>query len=95
MKFSKRRILLAAAVVVATSIGAAFAYHNLQSEAVPAATVRSDTSTSRALNPNGAEIVVRAFNVQTGATECRDDARRKRLVETKRIPDREHLPPDL
>jgi len=65
MKFSKRRILLVAAVVVATSIGAAFAYHNLQSEAVPTSTVRSDSSTARALNPNGAEIVVRAFTVQT------------------------------
>jgi len=65
MKFSKRRILLVAAVVVATSIGAVFAYHNLQSEAVPTSTVRSVSSTARALNPNGAEIVVRAFTVQT------------------------------
>ena len=66
IKFSKHRTLLVAAVVMATSIGAAFAYHNLQSEVVPTSIVGSDTSTARDLNPNGAEIVVRAFTVRAG-----------------------------
>ena len=65
MKFSKRRILIAAAIVVVTSIGAAFAYHNLQSEVVPAQDRTAALSTIPTLNPNGSELVVRAFTVQT------------------------------
>ena len=61
MKFSKRRILMAAAIVVASSIGAAFAYHNLNSE--PSSVAPAPTK-SRPLNPNGSELVVRAITVQ-------------------------------
>lgn len=65
MKFSKRKILLVAILVVVTSIGAAFAYHNLQSETNRVAMSPTVDSTLPRLNPNGSELVVRAFVVQT------------------------------
>ena len=65
MKFSKRRILLVAILVVVTSIGAAFAYHNLQSESNRVSQESTARSTIPRLNPNGSELVVRAFVVQT------------------------------
>ncbi len=65
MKFSKRKILLVAMLVVITSIGAAFAYHNLQSETNRVAMSPTVDSTLPRLNPNGSELVVRAFVVQT------------------------------
>lgn len=65
MKFSKRKILLVAILVVVTSIGAAFAYHNLQSEPNRVAMSPTVDSTLPRLNPNGSELVVRAFAVQT------------------------------
>jgi len=65
MKFSKRKILLVAILVVVTSIGAAFAYHNLQSETNRDASPPTIDSTFPRLNPNGSELVVRAFVIQT------------------------------
>ncbi len=65
MKFSKRKILLLAILVVVTSIGAAFAYHNLQSDTNRVALPPTVDLTSRRLNPNGSELVVRAFVIHT------------------------------
>ncbi len=64
VKFPKRRILLAATLVAITSIGAAFAYHKLQSEPTQIAS-QSDESVVPPLNPNGSEMVVRAFTIET------------------------------
>ena len=68
VKFPKRRIVFVATVLVIASIGAAFSYNNLQSEQNRTAPVCK--STIRRLNPNGSELVVRAFTIQSssGAT---------------------------
>ena len=65
MKFSKRRILLVAILVVVTSIGAAFAYHTFQSETNGDGQDSTHQPTFPPLNPNGSELVVRAFVIQT------------------------------
>lgn len=67
MKFSKRRILIAATLLVIASIGAAFAYNNLQSEQNRTEPAQPGDLTSRHLNPNGSELVVRAFTIQSSS----------------------------
>ena len=73
MKFSKRRILFVATLVVVTSIGGAFAYHSFQAvdarQAQPgkearAVVTESDRPQLEAMNHNGSELVVRAFAVE-------------------------------
>jgi len=65
VKFSKRKIVLVASIVVAASIGVAFAYHNLQSETETIFIGNTNGSAIHHLNPNGSELIVRAFKIQT------------------------------
>ena len=67
MKFPKRRILIGATVLVIASIGAAFAYNNLQSEQSRIGAAHLGDSTIRRLNPNGSELVVRAFTIRSNS----------------------------
>ncbi len=65
MKYSKRSILIGALVLAITSIGAAFAFNNLQNEQKPVASgLEGDSRISR-LNANGTELVVRAFTIRS------------------------------
>ena len=69
MKFSKKRVLFTATVVVVTSIGAGFAYHNLQTDpnssgsSITTAADR-ERGASPSMNHNGTELVVRAFSIE-------------------------------
>ncbi len=73
MKFSKRRALLLATMVLTTSIGGGFAYQNFQAEPVDSAFETQTHSDVRRLNPNGSELVVRAHRIETtwGATRAK------------------------
>ncbi len=64
MKFSKRQIVLAAVLVVASSLGGAYAYHNFHGDA-NAKSADAPEPTPPALNRNGTELVVRAFTIET------------------------------
>ena len=55
---------MVATMLVITSIGAAFAYHKLQSEQYQAALVQTVESPVLHFNPNGSELVVRAFTIE-------------------------------
>jgi membrane fusion protein, multidrug efflux system len=63
MKISKRTIAIATLVII-TSIGGAYAYNNLLFDANPQPKPTLDAS-HPPLNPNGSELVVRAFTIQT------------------------------
>jgi len=67
VKFPKRKIVIAATVLVIASIGAAFALNNLKSEQTRSEPARSGDSIERRLNPNGSELVVRAFTIQSNS----------------------------
>ena len=65
MKFSSRRIVLVATLLAISSIGGAFAYHNLRSEPVNNNLDASeDMAKPHRLNHNGSELVVRAFTIE-------------------------------
>jgi RND family efflux transporter MFP subunit len=63
----RKRVLGIAALTVATSIGGAFAFHNLYSETATDAKHPAAHGSSLSLNPNGSELVVRAFTIAQGA----------------------------
>ncbi len=67
VKFPNRRIFIAATVLGIASIGAAFAYNNLQSEQNRTAPANLCDSAIGRLNPNGSELVVRAFTIQSSS----------------------------
>lgn len=67
MKLHRKTILGLATAVVVTSIGGAFAYHNLYSETPTGPLAKLSHEDSTPLNPNGAELVVRAFEIEQGA----------------------------
>ena len=62
MKQRKRKIAGIAALVVATTLGGAFAYHSLHSEA-DEHVAAYELSGHPKLNPNGSELVVRTFQI--------------------------------
>ncbi len=53
-----------ATLVVVTSIGAAFAYHNFHSEPVATESQERDLAQTTKMNHNGSELVVRAFTIE-------------------------------
>ena len=58
---------MVASLLVITSIGVGFAYHKLQSEPDQTGLSRADASVVPQINPNGSELVVRAFSIETGS----------------------------
>ena len=66
MKFMRRKVVGIVAAIAVISVGGAFAYHNLQSKEWlgPVAHSKPETESGEKLNPNGSELVVRAYLIE-------------------------------
>jgi membrane fusion protein, multidrug efflux system len=66
MKFMRRKVVGIVAAIAVISVGGAFAYHNLQSKEWlgPVSHSKPETAPGEKLNPNGSELVVRAYLIE-------------------------------
>jgi len=69
MKFMRRKVVGIVAAIAVISVGGAFAYHNLQSKEWLGSVAHSkpETASRAKLNPNGSEVVVRAYLIEANS----------------------------